>query len=408
MSSTNNVAANQLRFGNNYVENANSAPSSGQVYTFTSSGVGDWRTPVSADSSTSFTNKTIVSSTNNVAANQLRFGNNYVTVTNSPSGSGQFLGTTSANTAEWTTVSGGSPGLLPRDSRIVYVMKGGDDSSGDGSFLKPYRTILQALQSIRDAEAENKYAIVVGPGTFVEEDTITCKPWVWIIGTQRTATRISSTKNLVAIDSAFESGEQRFGILNCVVDSSTNLEFNLQSLGGSGRVTFESDCLYATNVTFRGRSADDFVEMINSQIVSDLLLYGVSGQVRGCSIGSLTLSNEGGSIVDMILSDNDVSKTVLIEQTTGGTFDVLLDNNKVEDSLTINAVDIINAKIDATSIPASFTITGRVNITYRTPAFGVGYTPSTPSRWAQTPKTVYEAIERLSAALFLVNGGVPI
>jgi hypothetical protein len=51
-------------------------------------------------------------------------------------------------------------------AQVVYVSVGGSDTSGDGSFDKPYRTIVKAMSTITDADPVTKpYVIEVGPGS---------------------------------------------------------------------------------------------------------------------------------------------------------------------------------------------------------------------------------------------------
>jgi hypothetical protein len=71
---------------------------------------------------------------------------------------------------------GGGGGLLPSASRLVYVNKGGSDSSGNGTIGNPYATIPHAYDTITDAADAKRYAILVGPGQYAE--SFDFKPWV--------------------------------------------------------------------------------------------------------------------------------------------------------------------------------------------------------------------------------------
>jgi hypothetical protein len=60
---------------------------------------------------------------------------------------------------------------------IVQVQK----DPGEGQFL----TILEAIASITDASATNRYEIQIGPGIYVETDTVVMKPYIQLIGMWR-------------------------------------------------------------------------------------------------------------------------------------------------------------------------------------------------------------------------------
>jgi hypothetical protein len=62
--------------------------------------------------------------------------------------------------------------------QMVYVNKGGDDGTGDGTEAKPYLTISAAMASIGDAATGKRYSILVGPGDY--SNAVALKPWVWV------------------------------------------------------------------------------------------------------------------------------------------------------------------------------------------------------------------------------------
>lgn len=60
---------------------------------------------------------------------------------------------------------------LTAEPQMIYVTLSGSDTTGDGSYFKPYRTVAKAAtvasQAI-DRSAANQFLIEVGPGRFVE------------------------------------------------------------------------------------------------------------------------------------------------------------------------------------------------------------------------------------------------
>ena len=82
---------------------------------------------------------------------------------------------------------GGTP-IPPSQSRIVYVAKYGDDSTGDGSSIKPFLTISKALSLANVlATASNPINIEISPGIYVENNSggplIVTADGISIIGT---------------------------------------------------------------------------------------------------------------------------------------------------------------------------------------------------------------------------------
>jgi hypothetical protein len=90
----------------------------------------------------------------------------------------------------------------------VYVNKGGSDTTGNGTILKPYLTITKALLSITDNSATKRYGVFVGPGLYAE--VWQTKPWVGVIGAAAAAngatpdgamlTEISAPANTIGFD----------------------------------------------------------------------------------------------------------------------------------------------------------------------------------------------------------------
>ncbi len=84
--------------------------------------------------------------------------------------------------------------ILPAVSQMFFVMLGGNDTTGNGTFDRPFRTINRACTAIRtlgNASTTIRYAICVGSGRFVE--TLVMSDWTWIVGISTEATRVTFT-----------------------------------------------------------------------------------------------------------------------------------------------------------------------------------------------------------------------
>ena len=69
-------------------------------------------------------------------------------------------------------------------TQTVYVQKGGNDTSGDGTFSNPYLTVHKGASSITDSSVSKPYTIIVGPGEYVETGSITIPTYTSLVGQQ--------------------------------------------------------------------------------------------------------------------------------------------------------------------------------------------------------------------------------
>ena len=83
---------------------------------------------------------------------------------------------------------------------ITYVALNGDDTNGDGSFLRPYRTLYHANDVATGAGPTNRQIIQLGAGMFSESNPINMKPYVNIKGEAPNTTIINATNPTHAIN----------------------------------------------------------------------------------------------------------------------------------------------------------------------------------------------------------------
>jgi hypothetical protein len=77
-------------------------------------------------------------------------------------------GDTYVNNVYTTTVNG----VIVKDHAYIYVKTTGDDTTGDGSGSKPFKTIQKAVDSLVDFVSPNTIYIFVGSGTYTENVVI--------------------------------------------------------------------------------------------------------------------------------------------------------------------------------------------------------------------------------------------
>ncbi len=99
---------------------------------------------------------------------------------------GQVLRATSASTTTWATMS-----PAPAIAKSYYVSLAGNDTTGDGSLLNPFRTIGQALFVANSvASLINPVAIVVGAGNFIENPLTISADGISVIGSSMQSTNV--------------------------------------------------------------------------------------------------------------------------------------------------------------------------------------------------------------------------
>lgn len=182
-------------------------------------------------------------------------------------------------------------------AQTKFVSAGGDDTTGDGSFAKPYLTIQAAMNAITDANSTTKpYAIKVGPGVFATAFTL--KPGVYIIGAGSGAGNYNATPlsgaTVIAPTAAQAlsagwsgAGFKTGGILACAL--STALVFNFAAIGSTAAASVLLDDVNTISaITMTGSGSLEYVTMKN--VVQN-------------STPDITLANMGGGIINGVMND---------------------------------------------------------------------------------------------------------
>jgi len=155
-------------------------------------------------------------------------------------------------------------GLAGLGTQGVYVSKQGSDTSGDGSFFRPFLTIQRALTSITDASSSKPYVVYVGPGTFTEPFGLT--PWVTVSGAGRFATTLAPVQaNWIAAAFA-AAGVQKAALEHFTLGASLVADFAAISAAGTTSLLLQDvfvDGATSPAMTFTGASANSRVFLQN-------------------------------------------------------------------------------------------------------------------------------------------------
>lgn len=134
---------------------------------------------------------------------------------------------------------GGGSGPSATQTQIVYVNKGGNDGTADGSMNLPFLTIQAAMTFIADATLNKRYVISLGPGTYA--DPFALKPWIWIVGHNNLPTRISGAITFTA--DWTPAGDHRSGFYSITFPTIVQtFDFNTVS-SNEGKLDFQS-CVF--------------------------------------------------------------------------------------------------------------------------------------------------------------------
>jgi len=230
------------------------------------------------------TNKTLTGTTNTIRATQLATTGSDVVVSGAaPGASGQALMLTSPTTATWQSIYG----TLPSVNMYVYVELGGSDTTGNGTISFPYASITQAIASITTASPTNRYAIIVGPGTYTAN--LSLKADVFIVGTGVQTTRI--TGNIDINDTSWNStsNDDRSGIIGVNISGTATINFTTN--------TSSAGKFYIYSSAINGLLSMTAYNAVNQIFCNNTLLYASFSQT-GCQhlfFGSVDLA--GGATV---------------------------------------------------------------------------------------------------------------
>jgi hypothetical protein len=303
--------------------------------------------------------------------------------------------------------SGGGSGPAPALTQILYVNKGGNDATGDGSITKPFLTIQAATSSVTDASTLKRYAILVGPGRF--DEPVVIKPWVFIVGTDTNGTRIGGA---VTIGPEWNTpagplSDARGGFSTCTLAGSVTIDFNAVS-SNEGK-------FLANNAVFNQAPVFTAFSAINQVVLSDVRMFAGYTQ-NGINMTLNAVYVQGGNITVNSINDGRNLPTFVSAfgggavgalTATWGTslgsnaITLLLNSFPVNGLLTLDGLQVsLTATVNSiaqgsptrlNSAPAPVLING---------AASLGYVPSSLPDWGGVaPLNVQNALDRIAAKI---------
>jgi hypothetical protein len=191
---------------------------------------------------------------------------------------------------------GGGSGPGPTSTQIVYVNKGGNDGTGDGSFSQPFLTIQAAMTAITDATLTKRYVLDLGPGTY--SDPFALKPWFAIVGHSNLPTRISGVITFSA--DWTPAGDHRSSFQNITFPTVAQVfDFNTVA-SNEGKLLFQN-CVFNLAPTFSAFSAINQVSHNGCMFFAGFTQIGINHTLSNCfmqngGLMSLTSVNDGRNL----------------------------------------------------------------------------------------------------------------
>ncbi|SRR6266852_460995 len=177
-----------------------------------------------------------------------------------------------------------------------WVDKNGSDTTGDGTFGRPFLTIQKAIDTITDATTVKPYVVHVSPGVFAT--TFKLKAGVYVVGAGGGPGEYNGTPLLGAtviapnaaqvLDTSFAgAGDATAGIIDCAL--STAMVANFAAIGSTGPKTIQLKRVFSQSaVSLTGSGNLEYAD------IEDLYLNATV---------TLTFANMGGAVISNYVND---------------------------------------------------------------------------------------------------------
>lgn len=305
----------------------------------------------------------------------------------------------------------GGDGPLPSANQIVYVTKGGDDVTGNGTVIQPYLTIPHAMSTIIDASQAKPYSIQTGPGTFAEAFAL--KPWVFVAGDTSEQTIVTGA---ITLDPTFAGGALNIaGGSDIAVNGGLDADF-VAAASTHGALQFTRCAFHSTTWNGGGTAgADlDFCSFGVDVVFDDMAIQSSSMQwptnVTYTATGvGLAASNSVGDTYNNLTLNGDAGDFSVLG-TFGSTVSgiITLNGAKTELSTDIQGQSTQVVQQNGAGLPtlrgSGHATAGQINIADGAGNWNQGdaasgkYSPAVPGNWvAPPPTTIAQALDRIAA-----------
>lgn len=310
---------------------------------------------------------------------------------------------------------------VPIATQIVYVNKGGNDETGDGSECNPFLTVTRAMAFIVDASPTKRYAIFIGPGTYTEP-LIHLNANVQLVGTSTLLTRLAIPFD-INDPSWFENGfenDNRSGFVDLTLLTGP-LDFNFVTASSfSGKLFFVSVNITPTPVFTALTTSVNQINIRDSMLSAGYTQNGINMVMFASfvSSGNITINSQATTDAQVNLVGGGINGNIIINVQSGhipidplnltsfaiteNIFNPFPNSGRLIVNGVNNVITRVRATVDSIPIRSRVTLVGTNTTLIRVDdAFGLAYTPSNPADWSlgPVPTTVQEALDRIAAKI---------
>lgn len=306
-------------------------------------------------------------------------------------------------TATTGDVSSSGPGsaiaTLANTKNMVYVdFLSGDDSTGTGNLVNPWKTLQKACNSISPSVSEPYVIQVSGGNNDSDSTTISCPPDINIVSDYE----IQISQPFVITggsgnDTASFTNITFVSTFTWVRNDSSEISLALFNSGAFGLIDFEQQGAGVPATFFFGYGAQFAAAGGLTIQAGEAILQGaglVSGTFNFKDSGSAFLLMSGG--IDFFNTTMQLYGGVTAELAG----DIADTGYTIEGTTTGSGTPTILS--DSGSIPAASAITGNFSFIPTSLAIHEGYTPANAGDWSPVPDNVASALDTLAASTFVL------
>lgn len=293
----------------------------------------------------------------------------------------------------------------PTVNAWVYVSQYGNDTTGDGTYDRPFATTTKAQSIITDAATGKRYGIHIR-GT-VTETNIYLAPYTWYYGDTWGCSRLNASSGNVTLDpTKFASGNSRCGMTNVYLTGSTGINLDFVAVSAAGSHVIEMDHLGINgSVTINPANTNQYFQWEGGGLVfGNFTAHGALGLIFNLFVA-------GNATVDQMATPQDLSGQGINFQnclvagnmsvSTSGSLGnpVTMTASTVSGILTITNTGA-SVIADATSLPlkAQISLVSGGAITRLTDVYSTAYAPTTAGNWNSVPTENQAALDTLASS----------
>lgn len=282
-------------------------------------------------------------------------------------------------------------------AQTVYVNKGGNDITADGTILNPFLTINSALSSIVDASVTKKYNLLIGAGSYAEN--LVLKPNVNLTAESPLSVELSG---VIGISSDWAVGGLNTACLSyLMIDSLSTFTIDYFGSSVTQALIALNGCTVYCSMLVNGNGTNTLFVAQQSSLVGALTCVSGFNQLYDClEVNNLSLQTPVAAglrpqqnFIFRVAGINSFSMLTPVGGDAMSTF--LYESPSAALSLNGAAVFCI-ATVDSIPKRANLIILNSPILVRFNDANSLGYDPINPSEWTVQPVTTQEGLDFLS------------